>query len=1059
MRYSVVPGLTALALVLASQAHAQTTVSANSSSNYQTSTAGDVTISSGVTVSPASGAAVTIDSNNSVTNAGTISTSNIDGTTGIAAIGGNSGSITNSGAITLNETYAATDTNGDSIVEAPFAQGVNRTGIALIGNSPFTGTILNSGTITIQGNQSAGIAIDVPVIGTLTHSGSITVLGNNSYGIRANTISGNVVLAGSTSVSGANSAGVALNGDIGGAIIAHNAITSTGYTTTTLPADVSTLTALDTQQGRSALIIGGNVAGGVLLAAAPTDTTDTTIDSDADGIADAGELTSTITTYGSAPALMIGAADRAITIGSVAGTTSGLINRGTITGSGLFAGVDATAVQIGGLGGAVTINGGILNNGTITATSNGAVARGVWLGSGATTPLLTNTNTISAQSTTTAGGAARAITIDAGANLPAIVNSGTLSSSVTSSSGTATAILDQSGTLASVSNTGTITAADQSSTATAIDVRTNTSGFSYNQSLASSDAAAPSLTGAIITGTGNDIIVASAGKISSAMTLGDGDNQVLLSGTAAFTGTATMGSGNDTVSLGDTSSFSGVINFGTGADALNVGSGASFSGQVSGSNVALVSQGGTVNFTSATTTSLGSLTLNGGTLGVVIDPASGGHTTLNVAGATTIGARTTLNTTFSSLPSGATSYVVLQSGSLSGSGNLSLAVNQLPYLLNGSLVTNDAGGTVAIAIAPKTAAELGLNRSETAAYGALYTDISGNPALSSLFSGLTTNDQIQQRLRQMLPDHAGGLFDILQSGTTQLAPGAAATPWSTVDGTRIWMHQVFLTTHQDGIATPGYKGYGFGIIGGGDMAIGGLGRVGATLSYVFGNVKDGPESNAIAHQFSAGGYWLLRRGGLEIDASASAGFVALSDERNLSSTSDNSPTLLTSESKWHGLSLSGNGQISYEIIAGHFYLRPQATLTYYRLQEGSHTGNGGGLAYDLQVQKRTSDELAVTGEVAAGMRFGDKDPEASTFKLELVGGRREIIQSDLGATTARFSGGSDFILLPEQRDSAYVGSVNASVGSNFLKLVATARVEDRTGYRSVAGQVGLRGSF
>src|SRR5947209_15310677 len=69
------------ALIWAAPALAQTastTVSANTTTPLKTSQAGNITISSGISVKPPSGAAVTIDSDNTVSNSGLIQFQNLD---------------------------------------------------------------------------------------------------------------------------------------------------------------------------------------------------------------------------------------------------------------------------------------------------------------------------------------------------------------------------------------------------------------------------------------------------------------------------------------------------------------------------------------------------------------------------------------------------------------------------------------------------------------------------------------------------------------------------------------------------------------------------------------------------------------------------------------------------------------------------------------------------------------------------------------------------------------------------------------------------------------------
>src|SRR4030095_5780464 len=75
--------------------------------------ADDIRISTAGSVKPAAGAAVTIDTNNSVNNQGTIQITGANDSTGILANAGTAGTITNSGKIILDENFTRTDTDTD----------------------------------------------------------------------------------------------------------------------------------------------------------------------------------------------------------------------------------------------------------------------------------------------------------------------------------------------------------------------------------------------------------------------------------------------------------------------------------------------------------------------------------------------------------------------------------------------------------------------------------------------------------------------------------------------------------------------------------------------------------------------------------------------------------------------------------------------------------------------------------------------------------------------------------------------------------------------------------
>jgi len=1057
--------ITTLAALLAAAAHADTTVSTATTAPLNTSTGGNISVtSSGSIVPTVSGAAITIDSNNTVSNAGKLTFNGVDNATGIAANAGVTSSITNSGTIQVDETYTRTDTNGDTVLDGPYANGANRYGIRVDG--AFNGAINNTGAITVRGNNSAGISVAGPLTGNFTtNTGAITVTGDNDFGVRLGAVTGNVAMSSSISMLGGNAPGLALTGDITGQVVVHGSITTTGYGATTLPPDVTKLTAQNLEQGGSAMIVGGNVTGGVLIAAAPASTTDTTADVDKDGIPDAGQGTATFITYGSAPALVVGSSTGATTLGVFQGNTNGLIINGNIAGSGVYSGFSATGIQIGGLGQPVTINGGIAIAGQVAGSSNGSVGTGLHLYSGVSTPLLTVSGSIAGNASATQGGTSVGLQIDAGASLPSINVTGVISATTTASTGLATAILDRSNTLNSVTNSGGIVASATDGTGRAIDVSTRTTDFTFNQALASStQTTVPGISGAIMTGSGNDQINASAGIIQSKLFLGAGNDQLNLSGKTQASIDAQLGDGDDSVTLSDTATATGPIDFGAGNNSLTVNSGAGYFGQIvnGGSNIAVKVNGGTLAFINTKTTStVGSLALAGGTLGVVLDPSTGDHSQINVTGATTISGASTLKVAVTKFGVTASPVTVLQSGTLTGSSNLTLSIDGLPYLLKGVLAASDAAGTVGVGVQRKTATELGLRQSEAAAYDAVFAAISGNTQLSGLFLGFTDRDSTLKRYREMLPDHQGGVFDVLSQGSRSLAPTQAATPWGQLGNVSLWVQQAVWDEHQKANLTPGNGGSGWGLTAGGDVAIGDSSRVGLSLGYIHGSVRNSGDNEVTANQFGGGVHWLSDFGNLHLAAYGEAGYVSLHEKRFFSGTTDTAAAVLTSVGNWNGINMAAGAKAGYEAKMGVFYVRPSGELTYNRLSENKHTGTGGGSAFDLVVAKRTSSELAATGLLAAGVHFGNTtDPDAATFRFEVEGGRRQILSSSLPGTTAHFTGGQDFTLLPEDRKSGWIGGVNASIGSSSFRFIAGGQYETRAnGQHILSGRFGFRGSF
>ena len=375
--------------IAAGAAHADTEISNTRTTpiltaNANNGAADNVVIANGGTLRILTGVAATLNSDNDITiaNGGLIQMEDADdGATAILAEGGNSGSIEVNGLISITEDYTAEDEDEDGDLDGPFAIGSDRYGIRVVGAEALDGDILvgRQGAITVEGNNSYGIFNEAGLTGDLVMRGSVTMTGDGSYAIRSTgDVAGDVWVGGAITARGENAVGVSLEGDIGGSLRIDGNITVTGFRYTGRSANQEAVDALDEDDlliGGPAVRISGNVAGGVLLAttAPPADDDDDDEDNpdrDGDGVPDFEQTTAAITSFGSAPAIEIGSETRDITLGLV-GTGElayGFINRGGVTASGVYDGVEATGIQIGVAGGnAVTIEGGFKNEGGVEA--------------------------------------------------------------------------------------------------------------------------------------------------------------------------------------------------------------------------------------------------------------------------------------------------------------------------------------------------------------------------------------------------------------------------------------------------------------------------------------------------------------------------------------------------------------------------------------------------------------------------------------------------------------------------------------------------------------------
>lgn len=1050
---AIAPVLVALT---AAQAMAETTIGTATTAAVKTSTIAngardDITISSAGSITLTSGTAVTVDSNNKVSNAGTITINDADNVTGILIAPGTSGAITNSGTITLTENYTPEDTDKDGDIDGPFAKGTNKKGIWLQTGAPHVGDITHSGTISIEGNQSDGIRLDGPLTGNLATSGTIAVTGDNSHGVLVNDVTGNVTLRGSTTAVGANSIGAALLGDIDGALKIQGSIASTGYRTTTRPSDVTKLDADDLLQGGSAVVIAGNVGGGIIFDVPPTlDDKDTDIDDD--GLTDSTEGSASVITYGSAAAVQIGAADSDTDIGAVAAHTSGygLIVNGGIGGYGIYDGVAANGLVIGGLGGDVDIAKGVLVKGTVAAVSYDSNATALRLGSGARADTVEVSGTVGATGSAKTGTTARGLVIDAGATAGAIKVSGTIGAvALDKEKGTAIAILDSSGTVSSLTNSGQISATSGLAN-TAIDLSANSGGVTLTQALASATATAPQIVGDIRLGSGNDVMTVSAGRITGNLSLGAGNDSVALSGTSSLTGNVAFGTGTSSLTLANSASLTGNVDFGGSAGTLVLNGTSSLSGAINnGGNVAVTLNGGTLDTTSTGSIALGSLSASGtSTIGVAIDAATGASTVYDVAGAASFASGSQVKVQLNQVGDAAGDYVIVRAGSLSGSPTLGTAT-LLPYMFKGSVAGDATAGTVTLSIAAKSATDLGLTGSLGSAYSAIFNALDNDADIADAYLAISDGETLNANLRQMLPDHAGGTFEAVTSGSRATAR-ILSDPngiYRTKDGRLgFWLQQVAFGSSKSVGNTASYDINGWGA-GGGAEYLTDLGAFGGSFAYIHGSDTGGGTDNAVdSDQYELAAHWRGQWGPLLAFARLSAAHIGFTGTRHFS----NGDVTRTADGDWDGKLYSATAGAAYQMQMGRFSLRPALGIDYYRLSEKGYSETGGGDAFNLTVLDRTSDETTANGTVTAGYDFGSLNPENGWLRLELEGGRRQIIGGSLGDTVAYFKDGDRFTLTAEDRTNGWTGRARLYGGTETFRVGGEFGAEEQQNHVAIS---------
>lgn len=1023
MRILLASAVAIAPLLVASGAQAEQVISNARTTPVSTSTANngardDVRLASGGSIAVTSGAAVTLDSSNDVK---LDSGSKIDmlkaadGATGILVNGGNTGDVTIGGAINITdsiEEYKDEDKDGD--LDGPFADGTNRHGVRVTGSAPLVGDIRieSSGSIKVEGNNSSGLTVEAPLTGDLFSQGQVSVVGNDTYGIHTTGgITGDVTILGSVSAIGENATGVAIDGAVDGAVKIQGAVNTTGYRYTTPPPSKPTtgepregatylenLDDDDLLQGGPAVRIAGDVTGGVVFDGPPpplpddaTEEEKKDTDRDKDGIPDAQETTAAIRSFGGAPAVLVGSADKAINLGPV-GTGDdayGLINRGSIEAAGVYKDVDATAVQIGGTGQSVTLAGGLRNQGTITSSANTGDSTGVLIGAGATAPSIVNSGAIQSVSASSEANVAAGVLINQGANVASFVNSGSVTAGVNGSKGDAVALRDESGTLTTINNTGKIVAAispekdvAQTGSAIAVDVSANSTGVTLVQ----------------------DGVVVPDHKLPDA----DGDG-VPDANEPAIRGDIRLGSGADVLDIRN-GTVNGDISFGTGADRLAISGGAVVTGKLSNGDGQLdidISKG-TLDARHTGQLQVSDLNVSAdGNLIVTLDPANDANGGFKVSGSADLADGAGLGVRFNSLIQDPTSFTIIEAGDLNvGAIDQDVLQSNSPYAFVVNANVDEAAGKLTVDARRRTAEEAGMIKAEAAAYDVLYAGLADNELIRAAMLNQTDRDGFFHIYQQLLPDHSGGPLLSLASGVdavTRALTGrnAAAAPGET----SAWVQEINFYADKDKTDTYGFRSEGFGLAGGVERGTN-MGAFGLTAAFTSSDLED-PESAAeevlSASLLELGLYWRAQGQYWTTWARAAGGYASFNATRKLVAEGVN----LKNESSWHGFTLAAAGGASYERHFGRLNIRPEAYVEYFSLSEDARTEQGGGDGFDLDIDERDGHIFSGVAAVNIGYGFG-KD---GWIRPEVRLGWRQNFSVDAGTTIARLASGGDAFTL------------------------------------------------
>ena len=1028
---------------------AQMTISEEVTTEQETN-GQDLTIdATGSVIVTTEGPAVTLNSDNALSNAGAITIADVDNATGVSLEGGTNRSFTNSGSISVIEDFTNTDDDEDGIPDGTFASGAGRTGILISGASPFEGNVELAATsaIAVEGNDSFGINLDntamaqIGLSGNLSNAGSINVSGDNATGINIGAgLNGNFENSGAVNTLGAGAQAVNVAADIQGGFVNAGNITNTGFRFTTRPALSTEFTAgrdllneEDLLQAGSAINIGSNVSGGILFENRMADVLDVDGNQtfDADGnVIQALTSSSNVQQFGSAPAVLIDGNGSPLSIGLVAAITDpnnenfdgslqyAFINQSIISANGVFDDVDANVVEITN----ATLEGGLNNTGTLSASSFVAptpiastlssgtgLARVILFGESAIADQINNSGIIIASSSEAADAVfqdrdniptprnvtATAIEIESSAVVNALENSGSISALLTGRTGEAIAIIDRSGTLNQINNSGSIIAAGTNSdpleteetnfSLIAIDVSANTDGFTFSQF--AGETVLNTVLGDIRLGSGDDTVNLGSGAIVGDINFAEGNDNFLLSGSSSFLGTI-QNQGGLNVSVADGST----LTLGT-SDSLSVTS-ANFDGT---STFAPTLDGTAIDADPILVAAANDgASINGLEAGDINfdDGASIAPNLTNIVGLE--------NVTFA-LARAENSLTV-------GDVNTLSSVNA-PFLYNTNFqIDPNDPNTLLVTLdlrdpdASIADGGLGLDPVQSAAFASTFTALSSNTELGNAFSNITDGTAFNQALNQLLPEFAAAARQFVFSNVD----GATGAVSNHLDTTRrsqekpggAWIQEFayFADRELAGLSEQ-YRGSGFGFTGGLDTAVGPFHALGINVGFASTEIEDvvGIDEPLDVVTLQAGLYGGLEIGNLSIDAYAGGGYNDFEQNREVRINTFSG----TSQADWSGTHINGSLRAGYDFdLNDKFWIRPAVSVDYLRLSEDGYTEEGdAGIA--IGVDDRTSETAGATALINLGARF---QGERTWIRPSIRAGFRHDFINDPIETNFRFVG-------------------------------------------------------
>lgn len=761
----------------------------------------------------------------------------------------------------------------------------------------------------------------------------------------------------------------------------------------------------------------------------------------------------------------------------------GLINRGAISASGLNDGISATGIRLG-ANNTTTLQGGFLNMGslTVSAYNNDATALDIGANASLTSGVRTdnsiilNTGTIVSSITTNTNSQAN-VTADTYAARALHIADGTIP---------AGSLLVNQGRISAVSGHIDGTVSSAGSQAYAVDAR----GFAGALNLTQQFKQADSVNNAgIYLGTG-DLDVDRAGATDSdGNVIGDGRVNSLDVIAPTITGNIRFNSGDFDNRLDiSAGSLTGDIIFGGGADELVLSSVAgeenatTFTGKIrkpSGDLTLTLTGKSSLVFAGQEATdyrglSIASLSLAGdANLGFQIDADAEGLTAttpiVNVAALTLTGDDIRISPTIAGVFPETQTFRLLQT--TSDLSAYQATINDYlggtrPFIYNVTLDVADTNNAIDATFAIKSAAEMGLNRTQAAARDVVLAHMRGQSDLGRAIAGFATAEDFKTGFDQLLPQYGDGTFrqlaalaDSAGGAVSQHMRIAKAAGGRKSDG---WVQQFGDYLNLEATADrPRVNGSSFGVSFGYDSALFGLDALGlfGQLGWTGVEEKNGPFNELRGEHFSAGLYLADSFGPVELEATGQMTLSQL-ESRRFVTFGDLRDTLIAD---WGGQTRAATVKLALPVLSGRHFLSAEmganyAAMTHDDFQESGSLNSSLAMFVRDGESSRSGSWLGMRG----GMRFTGSgyspiDWRPNYFIGQRLAGDNEPFTAQAGFTGTPASSFAFNSYAPNE-DSVLFG-IGLSAQNDYFALEFTYRAEIADSYEVHGGGLGVRLRF